>query len=184
MIYSFGNIYSFDGDLGKAYNDHMKLLPNNNDWAIFTDSDVLLWGDFGHHIEEVIKAHDNIGIITCICNRIGNMHGYQIHNKISDDPNIINHYKISDSINYSKRGKVTELTKFISGMVMVINKQAWEDVGGFPEKTNKVDNRFSSKILRAGYRILQMDGLYVFHYYRLHKDSKDTSHLPNTFFDN
>lgn len=184
MIYSFGNIYSFDGDLGKAYNDHMKLLPDGTDWAIFTDSDVLLWGDFGHQFQEIIKKNSGVGILTCVCNRIGNMHGYQILDKISEEPNIVTHFKISENIEQTKRGKVTEVNNFISGMVMVINKQAWEDVGGFPEKTNKVDNRFSSKILRAGYRILQLDGLYVFHYYRLHKNAKDTSHLPDSFFDN
>ena len=123
-----------------------------------------------------------MGLITCVTNRIGNMHGNQLYgNQISNDPNIINHYHIYEK-NLENRGIVKELNTFISGMVMIVNKFAWDFVGGFSETKGQVDNRFSSKILQAGFRILQMEGLYAFHYYRLHKDIKDHSHLPQTFF--
>lgn len=183
MLYSFGNIYALDGNLGRAYNDHMKLLPNEKDWALFTDADIILWGDYGHQIQEIIDKEPNAGIITCLCNRIGNQNGHQLYkNQISDDPNIINHYRIHEKLSSENRGITRNLTTFISGMLMVVNRLAWDIVGGFPEDKGQVDNRFSYRVLHAGFHVLEMQGLYAFHYYRLHKYIKDKSHLPQMFF--
>ena len=64
---------------------------------------------------------------------------------------------------------------------MLIKKSVWKQVGGFPENTKKanilgVDNVFSQKILDAGLEILVMEGVYVWHTYRL-GDTNNTSHL-------
>ena len=62
---------------------------------------------------------------------------------------------------------------------MLFKKETWESVGGFPEERGilSVDNTFSNRMNRHGYKIAVMEGLYVLHYYRLAEGRRNKSHL-------
>jgi GT2 family glycosyltransferase len=100
----------------------------------------------------------------------------------NSDPNIINHFWISEELKQKRYWDVSQINHIISGHLMGFSRKTWEEVGGFSEISNeilKVDNRFSKKILNAGKKILIMEGLYAFHYYRLHQPNprKAKKHL-------
>ena len=176
----FGTPYSLNKDIGKAYNDFIKLIPNSEDWICLTDGDLLfLKSDFGHHMQEVIDLYGNdIGLFTCLVNRVGTLaQCYQ--NTISEDPDILNHRKIALELSQTKRHIIKEIPNPISGHLMLFKKSTWESIGGFPEERGilAVDNTFSNRMARNGYKIAVMEGLYCFHYYRMLEGRRDKSHL-------
>lgn len=165
-----------DKNLGKSYNDAMKLI-GEDDWMCFTDNDVLfLTSDTMNIISNYIKGHPNAGLFTCYTNRIANSQQL-LNGKISEDDSIKNHILIAEK-QKSKLYQVTQLRSIISGFLMVLSKKTWKKIN-FDETGGalSVDNLYSKKILLKGKKILRMDGLYCFHIYRLIQGSKNKTHL-------
>ncbi len=175
----YGIPYSLDRNLGAEYNRYMNLLPNNDDWMVFQDGDIMfLTPDFGHHIAEVINKLPDAGIITCKTNRIRQK--LQRHNE--DSPDILVHRLIAKDLDKKFRGQYRKINDNISGFFMAIKKKTWLEVGKFSEKDGKlltVDSAFSKKIIKRGKPIYVMQGLYVFHYYRFAEGWNYIEHLTN-----
>lgn len=174
----FGSPYSWNKDLGKAYNDFVKLIPSE-DWICLMDGDIMfLQSDYGHQLKEIIDLHGNdVGLFSCLVNRVGSLE--QCYNGIiSEDPNIINHRNIAKQLAKEKRHVIKYIPNPISGHLMLFKKSTWESIGGFPEDRGilSVDNTFSNRMVRNGYKIAVMEGVYCFHYYRM-ENRFDKSHL-------
>jgi GT2 family glycosyltransferase len=166
--------FSLERNLGREYNEYVKkLTQHEDDWVFFLDGDVLfLDSNWGNHVNDLIQKYPNTGIFTCYTNRVGNIQ--QCYNGIrSDDPDILNHYQIAQKLKQEKYWNVKKHNnRVISGYMFGFSRRTWEEVGGFSENKNeilKVDNRFSKKVLQLGKDILVMEGLYVFHYYRMNE---------------
>ena len=179
MIYFF-TPYSWQHDLGQAYNHYVNLVPKQEDWVCLMDSDMMtLTADFGHQMQEIIDLHgNNVGLFTCLVNRVGNLDQCYRHT-ISEDGDIRNHRKIALQLAKEKRHEVREIPNPISGHLMLFKKATWEAVGGFPEERGilSVDNTFSNRMVRNGYKIMVMEGVYAFHYYRLLEGKQNKDHL-------
>lgn len=183
MIYYF-KPYSLDKNLGKAYNDHCKIVPSDDDWIVMMDGDTcFLTSDYGHIIQKVIESNPEIGLFTCYTNRIGNLE--QCYNgHISEESDITIHLLQANNL-ANLQPSLKELKNVISGHFMLFQKKTWREVNGFPEQPRKgkkynllgVDNRFSNRILKAGKRIMLIENLYIFHVYRLLKGINDKTHL-------
>ena len=168
MIYYF-TTWRYCDNYGKTLNHYMELLPNDEDWAVIRDGDTMfLTEDWGNHIRDVIEKVPDAGIITCYSNRVGKNHGQRWQGKISANPNIIQHRKTALKNRKEKGDRITPLNNWITGVLMAVKKSTWKQVP-FPEnhKVLNVDKFFSRNMLRAGYPIYRMDGMYLFHYYRL-----------------
>lgn len=178
MIHFF-NPYSFEGDIGKAYNYYASIVPNPEDWICFTDGDTSwLRPDYGHHIKQIVDQNPEAGMFTCLTNRVGCIQ--QCYgNRISPELNMMKHIRIANDVAAGQKLKVKPLNFIISGHCMIFKKSTWERVGGFAENIGilSVDNIFSQKILDAGLKILLMEGVYIWHKYRLETGINDKSHL-------
>lgn len=179
MVYFFVP-YSWNHDIGQAYNDYVKLVPSSEDWVCVMDGDLMtLTSDFGHQIKEIITLHENdVGLFTCLVNRVGTLaQCYQ--DIISEDGDIRNHRKIAIQLAKEKRHEIKYIPNPISGHLMLFKKSTWESIGGFPErgKILSVDNTFSNRMVRNGFKIAVMEGVYCFHYYRLLEGRFNKSHL-------
>lgn len=179
MKVHFGTPYSWNHDIGQAYNNFVKMIPDSEDWVCLIDGDFMfLTSDFGHQIKEVIDLHPHVGLFTCLVNRVGTLKQcYQ--DTISEDPNILSHRKIALQLSKEKRHIVKEIPNPISGHLMLFKKATWESIGGFPEERGilSVDNTFSNRMARHGYKIMVMEGVYGFHYYRLLEGRFNKDHL-------
>jgi hypothetical protein len=164
--------------LGRAYNEAMRLLPDE-DWACLCDLDTMfLTPDAGTILHEYAKIYDFAGMLTCFTNRIHPLQPDQLlDGTISQDANVSSHIEIAEK-QKAHLYKVTVIDHIISGFLMMVSKRTWNETK-FTEtgKCLGVDNTFSANIRARNKDILRMDGLYVWHTYRLKNGITDKSHL-------
>jgi GT2 family glycosyltransferase len=170
--------YAIDKNLGRAYNVAMRMIPDG-DWACLMDCDTMfLTPDCGHILHEYVNWNPTAGLFTCLTNRIHPLAKDQLlHGVISDNTSIDYHTQLA----YHQKHelfKVTTINHMISGFLMMVSKKTWSEKP-FSEagKCLGVDNDFSQNILARGKSVLRMDGLYVWHTYRLKNGIKDKTHL-------
>jgi len=164
--------YSFDKNLGKAYNDEFEKVKDDDDWVVLMDGDSHFFTDFGQQIRNHIIARPNTGMFTCITNRVGNKQQCY-KGMISENSDYLYHAKLAKAVAKTSKGKVKPSTRVISGLLMVVQKKTWRAVGGFHEKgILKVDNIFSRELLKRNIPINIMMDVYMIHYYRFLEGGK------------
>jgi GT2 family glycosyltransferase len=168
--------YDLDKNLGKAYNESMKYY-NDEDWIVLMDYDTLfLTPTTVKHIARYIELYPETGLFTCFTNRIANRE-QMLKRKCDERDSIKIHIDIAKSLEKNLY-KATRLTKLISGFLMVIKKSTWNKFK-FREDMMclGVDHDYHEQLNEAGMKVLRMDGLYVFHIYRMAYGIKDKDHL-------
>lgn len=169
--------FALDKNLGAAYNFCMdKMIPHNDDYAAFSDGDTMFLGDnYGKQIYDIVAAHPEAGMFTCLTNRVG--HPGQCYNGvISENPDIIHHKRIALSLQLKYKIKVIKIKTPISGILMIIQKKVWLKYK-FKNGLLGVDNNISGRLQGAGYPVYLMRGVYMFHYYRLIEGHTSKRHL-------
>jgi len=182
MIY-YSIPYSVEKNLGKAYNDFMEILPNENDYACFVDSDTIFTTpNYGHIIDKVINENLEIGCFIAKTNRINC--SFQLFNGVDVDTNDISYHrefgKNVQSIYGTYCVDVTHISKheLMSGFLMVVKKELWNRIGRFDETMGMlgIDNDFHKKIKNNNEKVYQMKGIYLYHWYRW-PDPTNKEHL-------
>lgn len=170
--------YSVEKDLGKAYNEYMSLI-GEDDWACIRDGDTMfLTPDFGDIVFNY--AYQNPGcVLTCYTNRIHPFAKEQlVENTDINSPNILHQISIAEYNLKTYNDFAYKCFGPLSGFLMLIPKSVWNKVK-FKEGVGLlgVDTQFYKDLRAANIPILRMDGLYIWHTYRLGKNIKDTTHL-------
>lgn len=176
MKIHYSNPFDIDKNIGKAYNEFCDMVPNDEDWIVMQDGDMMyLSPDFGKNIHDTIQKHgDKYALFGCYTNRLASTH--QLHlGAFSNDHDVLNHLEIAKQYTGTD---VTE-THGIAGLFMCFQKKTWKAVGGFQENSHTFDSHFSVKVKRKGFKIALMKGLYVYHQYRPWSDhpKNDVKHL-------
>lgn len=170
--------YRTDRNLGRAYNEAMARIPDG-DWAVICDWDVLfLLPETISHIQGYVDRFPDTAIFTCYASRSHvNSVAQMLPNGCSNNDSILYHTDIARK-QTEKLYQVTNINRVISGYVMVISKATWKKYHFIDNGACLgVDTDLSKRLLREGKPIRRMDGVYVWHTYRLFSDIKDTSHL-------
>lgn len=170
--------YSLEKNLGKAYNEDISLIPDD-DWIIVRDADTcFLTPDGPAIIHQYITRFPDTKLFTCFTNRVTTLSPMQLlSGQVDEDFDIKNH--VFKAMEQKKNlYNVTSIETWISGFLMVFSKKTWKE---FPFREDykclKVDNNFSRRILANGHKIMRMNGLYVFHLYRAINGIFDKTHL-------
>jgi len=171
MIYYFA---PFDPlkRIGKSHNDHCALVPDPEDWICVTDSDVLfLLPDSKKQIADVIAEHDDeFQVYGCLTNRIASHH--QRPGDFCDNTDVLYHKAIAERLQRERYTDVVETDINIAGFLMVFKKKTWEKYR-FSDNSIRFDSEFTDKVMADGGRLGVMQGVYVFHDYRLgHPDPR------------
>ena len=177
MIYFF-TPYSFEKKLFKAYDDYMKLIPNPEDWGCIMDGDMaFLLSDFGHQIQEYINKYPVTGMFSCYANR--NPYGHQMRPGLNPESDSVRYIFQNAVEMYEKNhGKVTPCQRRIAGFLMVIKKATWlkyrEEIAAHAQNANiqAVDTAISDILVKHDEKILLMEGMQVFHYFRQYSRSE------------
>lgn len=176
MYIKFVFPYSFEKNLGQAYNKEFEGL-NDNDWVCLTDADIMLLGDYGNKMKTHIEKNPDTGLFTCYTNRVKKTK--QLYGgEICENDSLKYHATLSNQIHFFNLGKSKEITAPISGFLMLIKVEVWRKTGGFCNKgILNVDNDFSRKVEKVGYKIRLMQDIYAIHYYRMLQGIKNKKHL-------
>jgi GT2 family glycosyltransferase len=170
----------YPGDLGKAYNEFMELL-GDDDWAILMDNDVLFTTDqWWYQLRHAIEERPHAGMFTCVTNRHGNAE--QVYNcsktRESRHPGIfcsdgnshdmVEHRRIGRELLDKYGSEAVPLKSASRGTLMCVSKETWLHAGKFIEsgKIGNVDMGFLHALRKAKRRIYMLPGLYVYHWYR------------------
>lgn len=169
--------YSREKSLGKSYNESCRLIPTH-DWICLMDYDtLLLTPDAISIMYEYVERFPEAGLLTAYTNRIHPTSPQLLDKKVNDCPDILWHMKKAEQMK-ELLYQGTELTGNVSGFLMLISKKTWME---FPFTETGgclgVDTDYWKRLIAAGKKIIRMDGLYVFHNYRLLAGHKSKSHL-------
>jgi GT2 family glycosyltransferase len=175
----YRQIFRTDKNIGAGYNEEMELAPDGS-WVCFTDGDTCqVITDYGKHLEEYITRYPNVGLFTCMTNRVGQ--GYHLLNgRMDTNHDMLHHKRIAGQVVGNSKYRLDILNNIdapLSGHLMLINKDVWKMVGGFIDGCLGVDNDIHQKCIRFGISVGLMRDFYLYHFYRGHKDYRDTAHL-------
>lgn len=176
--------YREDKNLGKAYNEAFIDTTIYCPYLILRDYDTMwLLPDYLIHVDKYHHLYPD-AVLTCFTNRISPLSKPQLYTgRISEVSDIKTHIKVAQKIqafsgNLQGRYPVTEITQDISGMMMVVPRSVWREHNFTEDKLCLgVDTEWNRRIRKAGVKILRMDGIYIFHTYRLLNGVGDKSHL-------
>jgi hypothetical protein len=139
------------------------MIPNGS-WACFTDGDAMFTvNDFGHQLQEIIENTD-CSLLTAMTNRVGT--SYQCVDNCWDADGMRFHRGIGNAI---RSNEVVDITNEapISGVLMLVNKDAWFTSARFKENgLLGVDNSIHYAIRSQGGKVGLMKGVYMMHWYR------------------
>ena len=167
--------YSIEKNLGAAYNAAMKYYAPD-DWVCLKDHDTLfLRPDTIKHIHEYVQRNPNAGILTCYCNRLANREQL-LEDRCTENDSIRHHVRLAK---YQEQWlyRTTKLIKPISGFMMVIKKSTWDKIKFKETGCLGVDNEFHLGVVEAGMDVLRMNGIYLWHSYRLINGIGNKEHL-------
>lgn len=169
--------FALDKDLGKAYNEACSLVPDG-DWICMLDHDVMfLTPDAINIMYEYVERNPDAGLLVCSTNRIHPLSEQCLNANVSEVTDIAHHIKIAEQQKHFAYD-TTELNKNISGFLMLFKKDTWKQ-HQFKEGAGclGVDTAFWQSLVANGKKILRMDGLYVWHTYRLQHGIQNKDHL-------
>lgn len=159
--------WNSEKNIGVSYNSSMKLI-NDEDYICFIDADACFTTHyFGKQLEDIIKKYPESGFFTCYTNRVGCP--WQIYGD-SQSNDIASHREVGKYLYDSYYDSVTQiedLSNALSGVLILISKKVWQDIGGFKEHGMLgIDTEFYFKALSQNKIIYRMNGVYVYHWYR------------------
>jgi GT2 family glycosyltransferase len=169
-----------DKNLGKAINDIIKLLPEN-DWVCIRDIDTYpTYHEKFFDTCESIANQGKFDLVGCLTNRLGLP--WQCVTGMYDESDIRIHRSKGIELYQKNKDAVLQVNKNIAGLFFLFPKSTWVKVGGFKEGGIRIDGKyidyqFSRAVQRLGLKTGIASGIYLFHWYRFDKDKKDTEHL-------
>ena len=149
--------------LAFAYN--RALSETTAPWVLLLDHDISLvnpqWYEVCLQVIERLKD-TRVGLITCVTS--GKTRAFQ-QSSFTNTDRMEYHIKKALQVYEQYGNQVIKVNTTITGFFMLVKRAVWEQVKfkDMGHGVNKVDIDFSSRVLRAGYSIYVMKGLYVYH---------------------
>jgi len=175
--------YSLEKDYGAVINETVALFDNiPQDWICLMDQDTMLFPQAPHLIKHVTETYPYVGMFGARTNRIGQstILNRQRVDSMFEERDMHQHKKYAQLLFNQEGHKVTLIDRPIAGFFMLFRVATWLKVGGFKKKLadgGYFDMHFSNEVLNHGYHIGLINGLYVFHLYRMGEDFSKDDHL-------
>ena len=174
-----GTPYGENLQYGRALNEFCERAPDDA-WIIIRDRDTCYLIDNGKQITDVIRKFPDTGIFGCMTNRLGLE--WQTVPGMFDETNIKKHRLTAEKLYKEHYDDVVQNGLPVAGLFMCFKKSTWEKVK-FREGNmlgadgNLFDWDFAVKVKQLGMPVRIMAGVYLFHYYRMHKHIKNLNHI-------
>lgn len=164
--------YSFDLNIGKAYNEAIEPLDG---WICITDQDTLKFQGFADRVSRIVDGADKTDVVTCVTNRLHPSNENLVPG-LYDEPDINVHLEKYTDVWCEHGANLTPTNMPIAGVFMLFHKSVWDQVK-FVENSIHFDSVFTRDVKNAGFKTYVAKGLYIFHLYRWGKNINDISHL-------
>jgi GT2 family glycosyltransferase len=166
--------FSFEKDLGKAYNTAMAKVTD--EYAIIMDYDaMILTPNTLPLVDRYVKTYPEAALLTGYASRA--------HPSSSQKYPVMNNGDVLRAINIAEKLEVRAMSvkkieKNLTGFFMVIKRSTWEKYK-FKEGIGclGVDTDYWQQLIAAGETILLMETVFVWHTYRLKNGIKNKEHL-------
>lgn len=169
--------YCLEKNLGKAYNEAMRLIPDE-DWMCYLDYDaMLLTPDAPAILHEYATRYPDAGLLTAYTNRIHQTSQQLLHGQINENDSM--RWHLQQAIKQKENlYQVTPIRRNVSGFLMLVSKKTWQE-HPFAETGEclGIDTDYWKRLREAERPMYRMDGLYVFHTYRMLNGINDKTHL-------
>jgi GT2 family glycosyltransferase len=181
LIYKF-QPFATDKMIGREYNGHCQLVPNDDDWILILDYDCqILCTEAYHVIENAIKRYPDTAIFGALCNRVAYSH-QRITALPDEDDRMRAHIRIAEERTVRFANGEAMPARSVAGFFMLFRKSYWKQNPFqeriYDDKGNLFDYNFCRHAMKNKLPIRVIRGVYCWHSYRLLKESfKDTSHL-------
>jgi GT2 family glycosyltransferase len=159
--------YEPGGQLGVDYNRIMS--ESKQDWVLLIDHDIIvsLHPHWYYVCQQVILKYPDAGLFTCYASDIA----CSLQKCLDSPPNtapVHIHREFAKKL-WKKNKYECELIKpspaLISGFFLLVNRKAWETVGGFLGKgMYREDNYFHKELNKHNIKVYLIKGLYCYHY--------------------
>lgn len=173
--------YSVEKNFGLAINQAINdLRYQPDDWIIHLDHDVLfLLPDTKAQVERILQTTP-YDVLGCMTNRIRSKEQL-VGGYFNPDDRIKEHIRIAELCQSAGRDRVVEAKGVMAAFMLCFRVSAWEKVGGFAEVAINFDTIFNQTCRAQGLRIGLMQGVYIFHTYRIMSKIplQDVTHLIN-----
>lgn len=162
MIY-----YSFvhNNCVGKFYNDFMKSLPDDNDFAFFVNDGEFVISNYNDIIEKIINENKGINCFFSMTNRP--KYRWQNYLGLDDENTDIEYHKnfgkTVNEIYGTYCADITNIITFAPLNGLLINKKTWLKFGGFTEEVIQ-DIDLYEKINIYSEKVFLMKGLYLYNF--------------------
>lgn len=170
--------YACDGNIGKALNDAIALVPHSQDWVVIRDGDCcFVNSNWGRNIEATLKNNGGeYEVFGALTNRIKSPR--QQVPGMFDEMDLRKHVEVGFRLEKEHWGQAVDGGTGVAGFFMAFRKATWEKTP-FRERDRAFDTLFCKDVRRNGGRIGIMSGVYLIHIYRLwsHNPTVDTKHL-------
>ncbi len=172
--------FSLEKRLGKAYDDACSQVPNDDDWILILDHDVLLSliPETIQNIYGYVERYPATDLFTCYSNRNHPaMKDQLLNGELSRDTNITTHINLAIK-QQDQLFSVTRIEHLFAGFFMLFKKSLWNEIKfDIDRKCIGIDTTFAKEVQRKKKLVLRMDGVYVWHSYRLINGIHNTQHL-------
>ena len=82
---------------------------------------------------------------------------------------MVHHHRVGKKLMEAHGSNVADISKGISNGIMICTpKRVWNKTGGFRPGFGGQDTDYHREIVRLGYKVYMMRGLYMYHWYRQH----------------
>lgn len=180
MIVSYIKPFSTSKKIGEAYNKQVSYC--STEYVCVMDYDAMILTPITFNvIEKAIERYPDTALFGCMTNRIAYSHQRLL--PLPDENDSIRHHtKIAiEQAEKYPNGECKD-TKSVAGFFMLFKKSYWEknhfQENIFDERNNLFDYQFCRYAVKNKMPIRVIQGAYLFHGYRILKESyKDMTHL-------
>lgn len=173
--------FSTTKELGKEYNAHCTLVPDPEDWILILDHDAQIMVPEAYQvIENAITKYPGTAIFSALTNRVGYPQQCYV-GQISDNDSYLHHRAIAAHMAEKFKDGTCQEAFTVAGFLLLFKKSFWLK-NPFQENIISPEGLYFDKAFcmyakNNGMKIRIINGVYVFHAYRIHKDRYDKSHL-------
>lgn len=173
------------GDLGKAYTEAMRRFEPD-EWVCFTDHDAMFTTDkWYYQLQHAIERYPGAGLFTAKTNRIGIRS--QVHDPVKsrtermpsvgsvvwtskgNSHDMVHHYRVGQLLLDTHGSTGIDISNDISNGIMICTqKKIFDKVGSFRPGFGGQDTDYHRAVVKLGYKVYLLKGLYMYHWYRQH----------------